>query len=228
MRTAHGRRCQWTRPRPEGAFVIRLRPPRDVGADGTCRRQHVQQQCRRPVDLWGITAEGPGTGCTPSTRAGPEARRPRFRDRLHRAFLPGATISSTPRFHDIPDIDRAVVLRSRSDWGRRVKDAGLHLICQVQTFADVDLLRARGRRRRVGRRRPAGHTGTMTLLPLLCGIAEQRPDVPLLRGGRHRRRCEVWRLRSSPAPTDVARNCVPRDTGSRGDRRRPQERNRRE
>jgi nitronate monooxygenase len=69
-------------------------------------------------------------------------------------------------------------------WGRRVKDAGCRLICQVQTFADVDLALAAGADVLAAQGTEAGgHTGTMTLLPLLCGIAEGHPDVPLLAAG---------------------------------------------
>ena len=70
------------------------------------------------------------------------------------------------------------------DWGRRVKDAGCRLICQVQTFADVDLALAAGADVLVAQGTEAGgHTGTMTLLPLLCGIADEHPDTPLLAAG---------------------------------------------
>ena len=70
------------------------------------------------------------------------------------------------------------------DWGRRVKDAGGRLICQVQTFGDVDLALAVGADVLAAQGTEAGgHTGTMTLLPLLCGIAERYPDVPLLAAG---------------------------------------------
>jgi nitronate monooxygenase len=70
------------------------------------------------------------------------------------------------------------------DWGRRVKDAGCRLICQVQTFTDVDLALEAGADALAAQGTEAGgHTGTMTLLPLLCGIAEQHPDVPLLAAG---------------------------------------------
>ena len=92
-------------------------------------------------------------------------------------------ISSTPRCTTVRTRSRC---RSpiRATWGRRVKDAGLHLICQVQTFADVDLALAVGADVLVAQGTEAGgHTGTMTLLPLLCGIAEQHPDVPLLAAG---------------------------------------------
>jgi len=70
------------------------------------------------------------------------------------------------------------------DWGRRVKDAGSRLICQVQTFADVESALVVGADVLVAQGTEAGgHTGTMTLFPLLCGIAEQHPDVPLLAAG---------------------------------------------
>jgi nitronate monooxygenase len=70
------------------------------------------------------------------------------------------------------------------EWAPRVKDAGLRLICQVQTFddadlaleADADVLVAQGTE-------AGGHTGTMGLLPLLSGIAERHPDVTLLAAG---------------------------------------------
>ena len=70
------------------------------------------------------------------------------------------------------------------DWGRRVKDAGCRLICQVQTFADVDLALAAGADVVAAQGHEAGgHTGTMGLLPLLCGVAERYPEVPLLAAG---------------------------------------------
>jgi len=70
------------------------------------------------------------------------------------------------------------------DWARRVKDAGCQLICQVQTFSDVDLALAAGADVLAAQGTEAGgHTGTMTLLPFLCGIAEQHPEVPLLAAG---------------------------------------------
>jgi nitronate monooxygenase len=81
----------------------------------------------------------------------------------------------------------AAIVLSFSDpgeWGRRVKDAGCRLIAQVQTFADVDLALAAGADVLVAQGNEAGgHTGTMGLLPLLCGITEQPPDVPVLAAG---------------------------------------------
>lgn len=68
--------------------------------------------------------------------------------------------------------------------GRRVKDAGIRLICQVQTFADAEAAVAAGADVIVAQGTEAGgHTGTMTLLPLLAGVADAFPDVPLLAAG---------------------------------------------
>jgi nitronate monooxygenase len=70
------------------------------------------------------------------------------------------------------------------EWGRRVKEAGIRLICQAQTFPDADLAVAAGADVLVAQGGEAGgHTGTMTLLPLLAGIAERYPEVPLLAAG---------------------------------------------
>jgi nitronate monooxygenase len=71
-----------------------------------------------------------------------------------------------------------------SDWARRVKDAGLRLICQAQRFDDADLAVEAGADVLVAQGTEAGgHTGTMSLLPLLVGIAERHPDVTLLAAG---------------------------------------------
>src|SRR5687768_1864432 len=68
--------------------------------------------------------------------------------------------------------------------GRRVKDAGIRLVCQVQTFADAELAMAADADVLVAQGTEAGgHTGTMTLLPLLAGVAEAFPHVPLLAAG---------------------------------------------
>jgi nitronate monooxygenase len=69
-------------------------------------------------------------------------------------------------------------------WAARVKDAGIRLLCQVQTFEDADRAVHAGADVLVAQGNEAGgHTGTMTLLPLLAGIAEAHPDVPLLAAG---------------------------------------------
>jgi nitronate monooxygenase len=70
------------------------------------------------------------------------------------------------------------------EWARRVKDAGVALICQVQTFDDADAAVDAGADVVVAQGTEAGgHTGTMSLLPLLAGIAERHPTVPLLAAG---------------------------------------------
>ena len=70
------------------------------------------------------------------------------------------------------------------EWARRVKDAGLRLICQAQRFEDADLAVAAGADVLVAQGTEAGgHTGTMSLLPLLVGIAGRHPHVTLLAAG---------------------------------------------
>src|SRR6185295_7840191 len=91
------------------------------------------------------------------------------------AFLAGAVDLFDAALDERPNAI-ALSFSDPGDWGRQVKDAGIRLICQVQTFADVDLALAAGADVLVAQGTEAGgHTGTMTLLPLLCGIAEQHP-----------------------------------------------------
>ena len=98
-------------------------------------------------------------------------------------FLQGASDGFAAALEERP----AAIMLSFSDpgeWGRRVKDVGCRLICQVQTFADADLALAAGADVLVAQGNEAGgHTGTMGLLPLLCGITEQYADVPVLAAG---------------------------------------------
>lgn len=69
-------------------------------------------------------------------------------------------------------------------WARRVKDAGIRLICQAQTFDDAERAIEAGADVLVAQGTEAGgHTGTMAMLPLLAGIADAHPDVPLLAAG---------------------------------------------
>jgi nitronate monooxygenase len=69
-------------------------------------------------------------------------------------------------------------------YAARVKEAGCRLICQVQTFADVDAALAAGADVLVAQGNEAGgHTGLLTLFPFLAAIAERFPDVPLLAAG---------------------------------------------
>jgi nitronate monooxygenase len=130
----------------------------------------------------GITAEGPEWV---------RAQIALVRERTDRAFAIGfitAFLDFSAELFDValraqPDAI-ALSFSDPGDWGRRVKDAGCRLVCQVQTFGDVDLALAAGADVLVAQGTEAGgHTGTMTLLPLLCGIAEQHPEVPLLAAG---------------------------------------------
>jgi nitronate monooxygenase len=69
-------------------------------------------------------------------------------------------------------------------WAGRVTDAGARLICQVQTLADADAAVDAGTDVLVVQGTEAGgHTGTMSLLPLLTAVAARHPDVPLLAAG---------------------------------------------
>jgi nitronate monooxygenase len=69
-------------------------------------------------------------------------------------------------------------------WAEQIRAAGARLICQVQTVdaadlaieAGCDVLAVQGTE-------AGGHTGTMTLLPLLSAVAARHPSVPLLAAG---------------------------------------------
>ena len=69
-------------------------------------------------------------------------------------------------------------------WMGRIRDAGARVICQVQTVADADVAVEAGTDvLAVQGTEAGGHTGTMTLLPLLLAVAERHPSVPLLAAG---------------------------------------------
>ena len=81
----------------------------------------------------------------------------------------------------------AVIALSFGDpqpWLDRVKQAGIRVMCQVQTLdeaaravdAGADVLVVQGTE-------AGGHTGTMSLLPFLAAAAPRWPDVPLLAAG---------------------------------------------
>jgi nitronate monooxygenase len=69
-------------------------------------------------------------------------------------------------------------------WADRVRQSGARLICQVQdpdgaaraADAGADVLVAQGNE-------AGGHTGTMSLLPLLSLLVDRYPDVPMLAAG---------------------------------------------
>src|SRR6202790_871660 len=69
-------------------------------------------------------------------------------------------------------------------WIDRCKAAGARVICQVQNYEDADLAVAGGTDVLVAQGTEAGgHTGTMSLLPFLAGVAARYPDVPVLAAG---------------------------------------------
>ena len=69
-------------------------------------------------------------------------------------------------------------------WVRRCKAAGVRVICQVQNFQDAELAVAGGTDVLVVQGTEAGgHTGIMSLLPLLAGVVARYPDVPVLAAG---------------------------------------------
>ena len=94
---------------------------------------------------------------------------------------------SEGHFQAALDARPAAIALSFSDpggWARRVKDAGLRLICQVQSSVGADLAVEAGADVLVAQGTEAGgHTGTMSLLPLLIGIAERHANVTLLAAG---------------------------------------------
>jgi nitronate monooxygenase len=69
-------------------------------------------------------------------------------------------------------------------WLSRAKEKGITIICQVQTMeaaaqavaAGADILVAQGNE-------AGGHTGAMTLFPLLINIVDQYPDIPVMAAG---------------------------------------------
>jgi nitronate monooxygenase len=98
-------------------------------------------------------------------------------------FLPAAAGHFQAALDARPDAI-ALSFADPGEWGRRVKEAGIRLICQAQTFDGADLAVAAGADVLVAQGGEAGgHTGTMSLLPLLAGIAEKYPEVPLLAAG---------------------------------------------
>lgn len=113
------------------------------------------------------------------------------RERTDRPFAIGFLTPFLPiaegHFQAALDARPDAIALSFSDpgkWARRVKAAGIRLICQVQTFDDAALALEAGADVLVAQGTEAGgHTGTMTLLPLLAGIAERYPEKILLAAG---------------------------------------------
>jgi len=71
-----------------------------------------------------------------------------------------------------------------SPWIGRCKAVGARVICQVQNYEHAALAVTGGADVLVAQGTEAGgHTGTMSLLPLLAGVAARFPDVPVLAAG---------------------------------------------
>jgi nitronate monooxygenase len=69
-------------------------------------------------------------------------------------------------------------------WAERARSSGARLVCQVQTTEGADWAAECGADVIVVQGTEAGgHTGTMTLLPLLAAVAARHPSVPLLAAG---------------------------------------------
>lgn len=81
----------------------------------------------------------------------------------------------------------AVVTLSFGDpgpWIAPAKSVGATVVCQVQDFVQADLAVDGGADVLVAQGTEAGgHTGTMSLLPLLTGLVDRFPDVPVLAAG---------------------------------------------
>jgi nitronate monooxygenase len=113
------------------------------------------------------------------------------RDRTDRPFAIGFITPfldlTRPYFEAALAAQPAAIALSFSDprpAAAQVRDAGCRLVCQVQSFADVELALEAGADVVVAQGHEAGgHTGTMGLLPLLTGIAESYPEVVLLAAG---------------------------------------------
>lgn len=114
-----------------------------------------------------------------------------IRDRTDRPFGVGFI---TPFLEFAPSLLDAtlaasvpVVMFSFSDprpWIERAKASGACTICQVQTLAGADLAVEAGADVIVAQGTEAGgHTGSMSLLPLLAAVADRHPAVPLLAAG---------------------------------------------
>ena len=92
-----------------------------------------------------------------------------------------------PMFAAALDQRPAVVAFSFSDptpWLHRAKACGARTMCQVQNFDDADRAVDAGTDILVAQGSEAGgHTGTMGLLPLLTGLVDRFPEIPVLAAG---------------------------------------------
>ena len=90
-------------------------------------------------------------------------------------------------FEIVLDEKVPVIIFSFADpmpWLGRAKAAGAFTICQVQSLELADLAVAGGADMLLAQGNEAGgHTGSMNLLPLLVGLLERYPGVPVLAAG---------------------------------------------
>jgi nitronate monooxygenase len=69
-------------------------------------------------------------------------------------------------------------------WADRVRDAGAKLICQVQDLDGADVAVESGADVLIAQGTEAGgHTGSMSLLPLLASVVDRHPQIPVLAAG---------------------------------------------
>ncbi|MEN3271664.1 MAG: nitronate monooxygenase [Actinomycetota bacterium] len=98
-------------------------------------------------------------------------------------FLPGMAPLFDAALAARPDVV-ALSFGDPRPWVDQVRDAGARLICQVQSVDDADVAVEAGTDvLAVQGTEAGGHTGTMTLLPLLSAVASRHPSVPLLAAG---------------------------------------------
>lgn len=92
-----------------------------------------------------------------------------------------------PLFHAALETRPDAIALSFSDpsqWIEPIKATGAKVICQVQSPQDAELAVAAGADVLVAQGTEAGgHTGTMSLLPLLSHVVDSYPDVPVLAAG---------------------------------------------
>ena len=114
-----------------------------------------------------------------------------IRSRTDRPFAVGFITSFLPfvepLFEAVLAERPAAVALSFGDpdpWISRCKAVGARVICQVQNYEHADLAVSGGADVLVAQGTEAGgHTGTMSLLPLLAGVVARYPDVCLLAAG---------------------------------------------
>lgn len=113
------------------------------------------------------------------------------RSQTDRPFAVGFITAFLPMFeqHFQTVLDESVPVVALSfggpqPWLDRAKAAGAKVICQAQSMSHAEEAVAGGADVIVAQGNEAGgHTGNMNLLPLLVGIIERYPDVPMMASG---------------------------------------------